>query len=86
MNYIFKIICKIQLNENKSTKQWNKKNNAKKETFDFLKSDNTKEFIDALIEDENSENLIPRNVGFKTHHILKGKYGGTWMTPRNKFS
>jgi hypothetical protein len=62
-------------------KQWNKKHNTKKETFDFLKLDNTKEFIDALIEDENSENLIPRNIGFKTHVILKGKYGGTWMTP-----
>ncbi len=65
-------------NATELAKQWNIKNKTKKETFDFLKLDSTKEFIDAI---NDEENLIPTNIGFKTHTVVKGKYGGTWMSP-----
>lgn len=58
-------------------KEWNKKN-KRKDVSEFLSNKNTEEFIDALIEDEN---LNTGNPVFKTHTVIKGKYGGTWMTP-----
>lgn len=58
-------------------KQWNQRN-RRKDISDFLSNKNTIEFIDALIEEEN---LNTGNVVFKTHTVIKGKYGGTWMSP-----
>lgn len=58
-------------------KEWNKKN-KRKDVSEFLSNKNTEEFIEALIEDEN---LNTGNPVFKTHTVIKGKYGGTWMTP-----
>ncbi|BFP39505.1 hypothetical protein FGF1_03500 [Flavobacteriaceae bacterium GF1] len=57
-------------------KQWNKSNNIKrgKEVNGFLKSKPTKEFMEALAEDEN----------LNTNQIVltnRGKKGGTWMHP-----
>ena len=58
-------------------KQWNSCN-KRKDISEFLSNKNTIEFIDALIEDEN---LNTGNPVFKTHTVIKGKHGGTWMSP-----
>ena len=58
-------------------KQWNK-NNKRKDVSEFISNRGTIEFIEALIEDEN---LNTGNPDFKTHTVIKGKYGGTWMSP-----
>ena len=56
-------------------KQWNKYSGQKKEISKFFELENTKHFIDRLIEKEN----------LNTHDLAylktRGKYGGTWMTP-----
>lgn len=58
-------------------KQWNQRNN-RKDVSEFLSNKNTIEFIDALYEEEN---LNTGNPVFKTHTVIKGKNGGTWMSP-----
>ena len=56
-------------------KQWNEASGEKKEVKKFFENDNTKEFIDALIKEEN---LNGQNSAYLKS---KGKYGGTWMHP-----
>ncbi len=55
-------------------KQWLESGGKRKDVSDFLENKNTKEFIQAL-EDENHNTGIPV---FKTN---RGKNGGTWMSP-----
>lgn len=65
-------------------KQWNKENGMKKEIKDYFSNNSTKEFIAALILEENSnmgnsphlENT-PNSVYLKS----RGINGGTWMNP-----
>jgi len=56
-------------------KQWNYDSGQKKELKSFFKLKNTHEFIDELIKEENL------NGYDSTHLKVRGKYGGTWMTP-----
>jgi len=56
-------------------KQWNDASGEKKEITKFFDNDNTKEFISALMEEEN---LNTQNSAYlKT----RGNNGGTWMHP-----
>lgn len=57
-------------------KQWNVRAGEKKEIKKFFENQNTKEFISALIEEENLN-------GEKSAYLTsRGKYnGGTWMHP-----
>lgn len=57
-------------------KQWNESAGEKKEIKKFFENQNTKEFISALIEEENLN-------GEKSAYLTsRGKYnGGTWMHP-----
>lgn len=57
-------------------KQWNESAGEKKELKKFFENQNTKEFISALIEEENLN-------GEKSAYLTsRGKYnGGTWMHP-----
>lgn len=56
-------------------KQWNSFSGQKKEVSKFFELENTKLFINALIEEEN--------LNTQDHAYLKtrGKNGGTWMNP-----
>ena len=56
-------------------KQWNSNSGQKKEVTKFFELENTKEFINALIEEENL------NTQDSAYLKTRGKYGGTWMTP-----
>lgn len=56
-------------------KQWNNESGQKKEMGHFFENKNTKEFINALLVEDN---LKDRNSAYlKT----RGKCGGTWMNP-----
>ena len=56
--------------------QWNKAKNSNKRIQDFFENQNTKDFIEALMEEENLK--VPNLAYLKT----RGKYnGGTWMHP-----
>lgn len=55
--------------------QWNASSGDKKEVTKFFENDNTKEFINALMEEEN---LNTQNSAYLKS---RGKYGGTWMHP-----
>ena len=56
-------------------KQWNEASGEKKEITKFFDNDNTKEFISALMEEEN---LNKQNSAYLK---ARGKNGGTWMHP-----
>lgn len=56
-------------------KQWNENSGDKKEVTKFFENDNTKVFIDALM---NEENLNTQNSAYLKS---RGKHGGTWMHP-----
>lgn len=56
-------------------KQWNEYSGQKKEVTKFFELENTKEFINALLEEENL------NTQDSAYLKTRGKYGGTWMTP-----
>lgn len=57
-------------------KQWNEMSGDKKEITKFFENENTKEFISALISEEN---LNTQNSAYLKS---RGKYtGGTWMHP-----
>ena len=57
-------------------KQWNESSGDKKEVTKFFENDNTKEFINALMEEEK---LNTQNSAYLKS---RGKYnGGTWMHP-----
>lgn len=64
------------LNATALLKQWNESAGGKKEIKKFFENQNTKEFISALIEEENLN-------GEKSAYLTsRGKYsGGTWMHP-----
>ena len=54
--------------------QWNKAKNSNKRIQDFFENQNTKDFIEALMEEENLK--VPNLAYLKK----RGKYnGGTWM-------
>lgn len=56
-------------------KQWNAANDDKKEVTKFFENQNTKDFVNALMSEEN---LNTQNSAYlKT----RGKKGGTWMHP-----
>ena len=55
--------------------QWNESKNEKKEVTKFFDNENTKEFISALISEEN---LNTQNSAYLKS---RGKNGGTWMHP-----
>ena len=57
-------------------KQWNESSGQQKQMAHFFENENTKEFITALLEEEN---LKERNSAYLKS---RGKYnGGTWMHP-----
>ena len=56
-------------------KQWNKLNGTKKEIASFLKMDQTKAFLEVLV---NEEGL---NTAKSPYLATRGKQGGTWMHP-----
>lgn len=56
-------------------RQWNDANGEKKEVTKFFENENTKEFISALISEEN---LNTQNSAYLKS---RGKKGGTWMHP-----
>lgn len=63
-------------NETSLLAQWNKAKNSNKRIQDFFENQNTKDFIEALMEEENLK--VPNLAYLKT----RGKYnGGTWMHP-----
>ncbi len=55
------------------SKQWNENANQRKDTSDFLRLKNTKEYIQEI-----SESV---NTGIPVIKKSSGKYGGTWMHP-----
>lgn len=56
-------------------KQWNESAGEKKEITKFFENQNTKEFIEALMQEENL------NTQDSAYLKTKGKKGGTWMHP-----
>ena len=56
-------------------RQWNESTGEKKEVTKFFENDNTKEFISALMKEEN---LNTQNSAYLKS---RGKNGGTWMHP-----
>ena len=56
-------------------RQWNESNGEKKEITKFFENENTKEFISALMSEEN---LNTQNSAYLKS---RGKGGGTWMHP-----
>lgn len=56
-------------------KQWNDKLGMKKEIADFFKMDQTRDFIDILINEELT------NTGKSPYLATRGNKGGTWMHP-----
>lgn len=56
-------------------KQWNKFSGQNKRIVDFFENKQTTGFIKALEKEEFA------NVPNSTHLKVRGKYGGTWMTP-----
>lgn len=56
-------------------RQWNESTGEKKEITKFFENTNTKEFISALMEEEN---LNTQNSAYLK---VRGKHGGTWMHP-----
>lgn len=56
-------------------RQWNESTGEKKEITKFFENSNTKEFIQALMEEEN---LNTQNSAYLKS---RGKNGGTWMHP-----
>lgn len=56
-------------------RQWNERSGQQKQISHFFENENTKEFIDALMEEEN---LKERNSAYLKS---RGKTGGTWMHP-----
>lgn len=56
-------------------RQWNESTGEKKEVTKFFENDNTKEFITALMKEEN---LNTQNSAYLKS---RGKNGGTWMHP-----
>lgn len=59
-------------------KQWNDSANMKKEVKHFFENNNTNEFIDILIEEEN---LHVRNSAYVKSRASRGENAGTWMHP-----
>ena len=55
--------------------QWNQSHGEKKEVTKFFENENTKEFISALMSEENL------NTQDSAYLKSRGKYGGTWMHP-----
>ena len=56
-------------------RQWNESSGEKKEVTKFFENENTKEFIEALMIEEN---LNTQNSAYLK---IRGKHGGTWMHP-----
>lgn len=56
-------------------KQWNNASGECKEVTKFFENENTKEFVSALMEEEN---LNTQNSAYLK---VRGKHGGTWMHP-----
>lgn len=59
-------------------KQWNEASGDKKEISKFFDNDNTKEFIDALMAEEN---LHTQNSAYVKSKARADRGGGTWMHP-----
>lgn len=65
-------------------KQWNKENGMKKEIKDYFSNNSTKEFIDALILEENSNRGNSPHLENTLNSVYlksRGINGGTWMNP-----
>jgi KilA-N domain. len=58
--------------------QWNASNKQKKEVKKFFENENTKEFISALISEEN---LHGQNSAYVKSKASRGSNAGTWMHP-----
>lgn len=58
--------------------QWNNSNGDKKEVTKFFENDNTKEFIEALMTEEN---LHTQNSAYVKSKARIDRGGGTWMHP-----
>lgn len=56
-------------------RQWNESSGQQKQISHFFENDNTKEFVEALLEEEK---LKERNSAYIK---IRGKHGGTWMHP-----
>lgn len=59
-------------------KQWNESAGEKKEITKFFENQNTKEFIEALMQEEN---LDTQNLAYVKSKASRGKNVGTWMHP-----
>ena len=59
-------------------KQWNEVSGEKKEITKFFDNDNTKEFISALMEEEN---LHTQKSAYVKSNARSDRGGGTWMHP-----
>lgn len=59
-------------------KQWNESTGDKKEISKFFENANTKEFITALISEEN---LDTQNSAYVKSRASRGDNAGTWMHP-----
>jgi uncharacterized protein YjgD (DUF1641 family) len=65
-------------NANSLLKQWNASGGSKKEIKDYFDNKSTKEFIEAMINDENTIGGIVPMIKSKAS---KGENAGTWMHP-----
>lgn len=59
-------------------RQWNKITGNNKRVQDFFENENTREFVDALIEEEN---LHVPNLAYVKSRASRGENAGTWMHP-----
>lgn len=59
-------------------KQWNETSGEKKEITKFFENENVKEFISALMEEEN---LHTQNFAYVKSRASRGLNSGTWMHP-----
>lgn len=59
-------------------RQWNESTNANKRIQDFFENQSTKDFIEALMEEENLQ--VP-NLAYVKSRASRGDNSGTWMHP-----
>lgn len=59
-------------------KQWNESSGESKEIKKFFENQNTKEFIEALLDEEN---LHGQNFAYVKSKASRGENAGTWMHP-----
>lgn len=77
----FKVIQRTKdgrFNATMLLKQWNEANGTKKEMRDYFDNKSTKEFVEALVKEDN---LHGENYPYVKSKASRGENAGTWLNP-----